>query len=79
MGTAAASIAAADAPDVNAAEEGSYAVWTSDGRRTTLQRAVEACRGADVVMLGEEHDDDVAHAAGASTSVPTLGDSGSSK
>ena len=56
--------ASAQAPDAPAAPDslaGRYAV-TIDGERSDLGAVVEAALDADVVFLGERHDDPVAHA-----------------
>ena len=53
-----ASAAPAQAPDSLA---GRYAVYV-DGERSDLSSVIEAALGADVVFLGERHDDAVAHA-----------------
>src|SRR5918993_537060 len=38
-----------------------YRAFDSDGKQVTIQEVVEAFGGADVVLVGEEHDDPTAH------------------
>ncbi|MDX1420761.1 MAG: ChaN family lipoprotein, partial [Rubricoccaceae bacterium] len=42
--------------------DGSYAVYAADGTRTDLGAVVDAMARADVVFLGERHNDPTAHA-----------------
>lgn len=53
--------AATPAPAAAVSEAGFRVVDTRTGRAATLDALVDAARGADVVFLGELHDDSVAH------------------
>lgn len=55
---------AQEAPDSTQREvtDAHFAIYAADGERVPLERLVAAFRRADVVVLGEQHDDAVAHA-----------------
>lgn len=62
--TSAAAVSAdSAAPAQPALEEGvNYRVYDRQGRRSSLAAIVDAARGDDVLLVGEEHDDMVGHA-----------------
>lgn len=70
LGPASAAVAALQAPADSAAAEAApyplppngYRVFTSQGAPSSLTAVVEAARNAEVVLLGEMHDDRIGHA-----------------